>query len=432
MTKTVRIVLYILSILTIAGVLAAFVVSGKQSSGEEETIAAEAQTAENEKKNQDTAGTHTDGENVGSVAETATENMENTKNAENAEDTESTVNIKEKDGSKSAENKSGENADSEKKSGIKNGDTTILFTGDVLFANAFQAGYDAGGIGGVISEELLGELKSADILMVNNEFPFSDRGTPMENKQFTFRCSPSYVKALSEMGVDVVSLANNHTLDYGKDALSDTFAALDGAGILYGGAGENVERAEELQVIEVNGKKFGFLAVSRVIPETSWKVENSAPGIFSCYDDTRLIELVKEAKKTCDFVAVYPHWGVEYKETPESYQTQIAKRCIEAGADVIVGSHTHCLQGVGLIQGKPVFYSLGNFIFGQQIEKSAVVKVTVKENGETSFQMLPVSAAGGVTGFAGKDAAENILRYIDSISSEAGIAADGTVIEPEP
>lgn len=127
------------------------------------------------------------------------------------------------------------------------GSTTILFTGDVLFANAFKAGYDADGIKGVVAPELLEELRAADILMVNNEFPFSDRGTPMADKQFTFRCSPGYVKALNEMGVDVVSLANNHTLDYGRDALSDTFAALDGAGILYGGAGDSAERAKQVR-----------------------------------------------------------------------------------------------------------------------------------------------------------------------------------------
>lgn len=92
--------------------------------------------------------------------------------------------------------------------------------------------------------------------MVNNEFPFSDRGEPMADKQFTFRCSPSYVRALNEMGVDIVSLANNHTLDYGRAALSDTFSALDGAGILYGGAGDSVERAKEVQIMEVNGKNM--------------------------------------------------------------------------------------------------------------------------------------------------------------------------------
>ena len=81
--------------------------------------------------------------------------------------------------------------------------------------------------------------------MVNNEFPFSNRGEPMEDKQFTFCCDPKYVKALNEMGLDIVSLANNHTLDYGRDALSDTFTTLDGAGILYAGAGETKERAYE-------------------------------------------------------------------------------------------------------------------------------------------------------------------------------------------
>lgn len=111
----------------------------------------------------------------------------------------------------------------------------------------------------MVAPELLEELQAADILMVNNEFPFSDRGTPMADKQFTFRCSPGYVKALNEMGVDVVSLANNHTLDYGRDALSDTFAALDGAGILYGGAGDSTERAKQVQVIEAHGKNTGLL-----------------------------------------------------------------------------------------------------------------------------------------------------------------------------
>lgn len=307
------------------------------------------------------------------------------------------------------------------------GDTTIIFTGDVLFANAFKAGYDAKGIEGVISGELLAKLQEADILMVNNEFPFSEQGTPMADKQFTFRCEPSYVTALQEMGVDVVSLANNHVLDYGKAALSDTFAALDKAGILYGGAGETVERAEEVQIVEVNGRKYGFLAVSRVVPVGDWKVENSAPGVFSCYDDRRLVELVKEAAAECDFLAVYPHWGVEYAEYPEDYQTRIAENCLEAGADVVVGSHTHCLQGVEYINEKPVFYSLGNFMFGQNIDRSAILEVTITPAGEISYQYLPVYAEGGVTKLAEGEKAEQICAYLNKISAGAVIAEDGMV-----
>lgn len=412
MEKKMRITLYILSVLAVLGLIVAAYAAAKRQ-GAEETFAPEAAGIESQTEDMTGDAAAGDGESEGQQAAAAGD-AESEGQAAAAGDGEGK-------GHPDAVTGDGGGEDTD-------GETTILFTGDVLFANAFKAGYDAKEIEGVIEKDLLAELNDADILMVNNEFPYSDRGVPMEDKQFTFRCSPSYVKALNEMGVDVVSLANNHTLDYGKEALSDTFATLDQAGILYGGAGESVERAEEVQVIEVNGKKYGFLAVSRVIPVASWKVENSAPGIFSCYDDTRLVELVAEAKKECDFLAVYPHWGVEYAAYPESYQTKIAERCIEAGADVIVGSHTHCLQGVSYIDGKPVFYSLGNFIFGQNIDRSAILKVTVDDAGNVSCQFLPVYAAGGVTYLAEGEQAEQICRYLDSIS-DASVGADGSVTE---
>lgn len=320
-----------------------------------------------------------------------------------------------------------EDAETENAEVIPDEDTTIIFTGDVLFANAFKAGYDAKGIDGVISEELLTELTSADILMVNQEFPFGETGEPVANKQYTFQCSPSYVTALKEMGVDVVSLANNHVLDYGKESLLETFATLDNAGILYGGAGETVERAEEVQVIEVNGRKYGFLAVSRVVPTGDWKVENSVPGVFSCYDDNRLIELVEQASAECDFLAVYPHWGVEHASYPEDYQTKIAERCLAAGADVVVGSHTHCLQGVTFIEDKPVCYSLGNFVFGQNIDRSAILKVTTAADGTVSYRYLPVYATGGVTYLAADEKAEEICTYLNDISVGATVASDGEI-----
>ena len=413
MNKILRIVLYIVSLLAVAAVIAALIFRGGNQNIEDAMAVSTENTTQKEHP----------------------ENTESEDTASGESETESSIS-----GKTELENASAGEAQSESQNedsasqeqGIEDTienpqDTTLIFTGDVLFANAFKAGYDAKGINGVISAELLEELNNADILMINNEFPFSDRGEPMEDKQFTFRCSPSYVTALNEMGVDLVSLANNHTLDYGKDALSDTFTTLDEAGIRYGGAGESVERSQEIQIFEVNGKKFGFIAVSRVIPVGDWKAENSLPGLFSCYDETRLVELVKEAKELCDFVAVYPHWGVEYQAEPVEYQTKIAQKCMEAGADIIVGSHTHCLQGVEFLEGKPVFYSLGNFVFGQSIDKSVAVKVTVTGTGEASYQVIPVYAQGGVTRLAEGENADHILRYLDEISEGATIGTDGTV-----
>lgn len=408
MNKKCRIILYVLSIVMVAGCIAA--VAWTKGNTPAAKVPAEEPAAAVSGGDTERAGA--DGEAECAPAkeekETVAEATETEERTEAAEVTE--------------EAEAGSQSDAD-------GSTTILFTGDVLFANAFKAGYDANGIEGVVAPELLEELRAADILMVNNEFPFSDRGTPMADKQFTFRCSPGYVKALNEMGVDVVSLANNHTLDYGREALSDTFEALDGAGILYGGAGDSAERAKQVQVIEVHGKKYGFIAVSRVVPTADWKVENAVPGLFTCYDTTALVEVIEEAKKTCDYVAVYPHWGVEYQAYPEANQTQIAKACIDAGADVVVGAHTHCLQGVSYIDGKPVFYSLGNFIFGQSIDRSAMLEVTIDAAGKVSYRFVPVYAAGGVTYPAEDEQAEAILDYLDNIS-EGTVAPDGTVHNP--
>lgn len=414
MNKTVRVVMYVISLLTVIAVLALLVTAGRRNA-----------TNQNMHRNDNTQTTEQ--EAVSQVKEpedtTAEKGQEAVSQIKESEDG---AQNKEPNNTAQAEEQEIESTESEDTS--QTDSTTIIFTGDVLFANAFQAGYDANGIKGVIAEELLQELENADILMINNEFPFSENGTPMEDKQFTFRCNPSYVTALQEMGVDVVSLANNHTLDYGRQALLDTFGTIEEAGILYGGAGESVERAEEVQKITINGKTYGFIAVSRVVPTADWKVENSTPGLFCCYDETRLIEVVKEAKENCDFVAVYPHWGVEYEAYPEKYQTDIAQKCIKAGADVVVGAHTHCLQGVSFIEGKPVCYSLGNFVFGQNIDRSAILKVTIDASEAVTYQFLPVYAQGGITSLATGERAEQILSYLDGIS-EASVGADGVITQ---
>ena len=264
---------------------------------------------------------------------------------------------------------SAQEGETETETEINQEDTVLLFGGDVLIKASTESIYKNNGVTGLVSEEILAEMQNADIMMVNHEFQFSTRGEPMEDKQFTFQTDPKNVQILLDLGIDIVSLANNHSLDFGQDALQDTFVTLDEAGILYAGAGDSKERAEELQVIEVNGKKFGFLAATRVIPVAGWDVRNKQPGLFTTYDDTRLVERIRESKEECDFLAVYVHWGIEREEYPEEYQNVIAKHCVEAGADVIIGAHPHVLQGIEFIEGKPIFYSLGNYIFNNSILK---------------------------------------------------------------
>lgn len=307
--------------------------------------------------------------------------------------------------------------------------TTIVFAGDVMIGTAVEQYYDKDGIERIISEELLEEMVNADICMVNNEFQFSTRGTPMEGKQYTFRTDPKYVQVMKDLGVDIVSLANNHALDFGTEAMQDTFAALDDAGILYAGAGDTRARAKELQIIEVNGMKFGFLAATRVIPVIEWNVDNRQPGMFAAYDDSQLVECIEEAREKCDFLTVYVHWGIERKEYPEAYQTAIAEHCFEAGADLIIGSHPHVLQGIEFMDGKPVFYSLGNYIFPQTIAKTALIKVEVQTDGTVSYSMIPAYAQNGKTQMSEGAEAEALYEYMSEISPRAYVDGTGRIYE---
>jgi len=307
--------------------------------------------------------------------------------------------------------------------------TTIIFGGDVMLADGMEQFYDTEGVSGLLSDELLEEMRNADICMINNEFQFSTQGTPMEDKQFTFQTNPENVQILLDMGVDIVSLANNHSLDFGTEALKDTFKTLDDAGILYAGAGDSVERAEALQVIEVNGLKFGFLAATRVIPVSQWNVEFRRPGLFTTYDDTRLVERIEEAKEECDFLTVYVHWGVEREAYPEHYQTTIAKNCFEAGADLVIGAHPHVLQGIEFMEGKPVFYSLGNYVFAQTIGRTALVKVEVQPDGEATYSLIPAYAENGQTQVFTGDEAVELFDYMNEISPGAFVDEKGYIYD---
>ena len=322
---------------------------------------------------------------------------------------------------------SAQEGETETETEINQEDTVLLFGGDVLIKASTESIYKNNGVTGLVSEEILAEMQNADIMMVNHEFQFSTRGEPMEDKQFTFQTDPKNVQILLDLGIDIVSLANNHSLDFGQDALQDTFVTLDEAGILYAGAGDSKERAEELQVIEVNGKKFGFLAATRVIPVAGWDVRNKQPGLFTTYDDTRLVERIRESKEECDFLAVYVHWGIEREEYPEEYQNVIAKHCVEAGADVIIGAHPHVLQGIEFIEGKPIFYSLGNYIFNNSIPKTMLVKVVIKADDTVEYSLIPAFAVNGQTQVMEGAEAEKLYTYMNEISVKNYVNSDGIV-----
>ena len=306
---------------------------------------------------------------------------------------------------------------------------TLLFTGDVLLSDYVLENYDRDGISGVLSPVLLEAMQTADITVINNEFPFSTRGEQAPDKQFTFRVNPDYVRVLTDMGVDIAGIANNHVLDFGPDALLDTFETLENAGIDYMGAGSDLSRASALITQEVNGKTFGFLAASRVIPVVSWDIKNASPGVFTTYDPALLLAAIKEARTHCDFLSVFVHWGIERDEYPQDYQVTMAQQYIDAGADLVVGAHPHVLQGIAYYENKPVFYSLGNFIFNREIPRTAVLRVTVPPEGSPVFQLIAASAANARTIADDGDKRNAACDYLESISEGIVIDDEGIVTQ---
>lgn len=287
--------------------------------------------------------------------------------------------------------------DTEEERDRASSDIVMLFAGDVYFSDHVLGAYDqAEGIAGVLDEGIRAEIEAADIFMVNQEFPFTRRGTAAADKQFTFRVPESRMHILQEMGVDIVTLANNHILDFGTEGLLDSCKALDEAGILYVGGGEDFERASALKTITVGQKIIGFLGMSRVYMDAGWAAGKGHPGVFSTYDTTLPLKAVEEARQQCDFLVVYVHWGVERETEPKEYQRAMGRAYIDAGADLVVGSHPHVLQETEEYKGKMIVYSLGNFVFGSSIPKTALLKVEWGQEG-TQVSMIPCTSSGGFT-----------------------------------
>lgn len=308
----------------------------------------------------------------------------------------------------------------------------LLFAGDVYLSDHVLNAYNkGGGISGVLDQEYLDHIASADIFMVNQEFPFSSRGTAAD-KTYTFRLPPEKISMFQEMGIDMVTLANNHTLDFGRDALEDSCLTLDQAGIRYVGAGNDLNRAKQLEIMEVQGKKIGFLGASRVVPFGDWTATESRSGLFLTYDPAQLLEEIEKAREQCDYLVVYVHWGIERNEKPETYQKNMGRQYIDAGADLVIGSHPHVLQGIEYYNGKPIFYSMGNFVFGSSIPKTMLLQVDISGQ-DVSVSLIPgTSSAGYTRTLQDEGKIQEFYNYLERISFDITIDENGVVQSIQP
>ncbi|MFF2953823.1 CapA family protein [Kitasatospora sp. NPDC057965] len=272
------------------------------------------------------------------------------------------------------------------------GSITVAFAGDVHFEGRTEARLSV-----QPPETALGPmaktLSAADLAVLNLETAITERGAP-EPKTYTFRTSPKALTALKDSGVDVVSLANNHAVDYGADGLTDTLAAKASSPVPIVGFGRNSEEAYAPYVSTVRGVKVAVVAASQVedLTNQKWRAGANKPGIASALDTAALLKAVGEAKRQAPVVLVYLHWGDEGKACPTAAQTAIAKKLAAAGATAVVGTHAHTMLGAGMIGDTYIGYGFGNFLwYGTS---------NYANSNETGVTTLTVSPAGKVLGEA--------------------------------
>ena len=319
-------------------------------------------------------------------------------------------------------------------------ETVISFTGDMNFDDRIgtMQYLKNNGLSAAFSSDVREILSGSDILMVNNECTFSTRGEPVAGKAYTFRSDPSNISILKELGVDIAGIANNHVCDYGLEALSDTIAALDDVGIPNVGAGNNLEEAKRPWYFVANGKKIAFVAATQIERSYSYTKEatETTPGVLKTLHPEKYVEVIREAKEHSDYVIAFVHWGTEGTNYYEADQVELAEQFVQAGADAIIGGHTHCLQGITYISDVPVIYSLGNFWFGSTptdgVNKrdSAIAQVIIDADGSLRFRFVPCVQQNRQT-YLVTDEAEKarIIAFEQQLSKGVTINADGYVIK---
>ena len=239
-------------------------------------------------------------------------------------------------------------------------------------------------------------LRAADLAFLNLECAISTRGTP-ENKTYTFRGDPSALRGAVNAGVDVFSLANNHTLDYGVDAFFDTIRHVNAAGIKTTGAGRDLAAALKPAVFTVNGRRVAFLGLNAIVPHPKWKAGPDHPGML-WDDDAVITRAVRDARRVADIVIPYFHWGIEYTYSPSAAQRRAARTAIRAGATMVIGGHTHVLQPIEVVDGRLVAWSMSNLVFQSRPEsvRTQLLKVTIRPDGSVDWATEPYRISSGV------------------------------------
>ena len=272
-----------------------------------------------------------------------------------------------------------------KQESSNNSEISLFFVGDIMLGRGVEYMINKEGKGDFRFPflEIADELKKSDILFANLEGPISNKGIKV-GSIYSFRFNPKAIEGLIYADFNILSLANNHMLDYQRIALEDTMNLLKENNIDYIGAGFNKKEAFSLKIKEIKDTEIGFLAYTNLGSE-NWKAGEKNSGMAWINEDDigKVTEDIKKAKEKVDVLVISLHAGEEYKKNPTPFQISFAESCIENGADLVIGHHPHIIQEIKRYEDGWISYSLGNFIFDQgfseETMKSIILKVTIED-----------------------------------------------------
>jgi poly-gamma-glutamate synthesis protein (capsule biosynthesis protein) len=259
----------------------------------------------------------------------------------------------------------------------------------------------------------------ADLVVANLECTISNRGTKWL-KTFTFRAPTAAAASLAAGGVDLVTVANNHAIDYGFDAFADTLSFLDAAGVGHVGGGVNLEAARAPLIVERNGLRIAFLgyvlqfAGKPRFSTRQWAATNGTPGVALGNPDI-VAHDVAAAKQLADVVVVMVHGGIEYSFRPNAAQKNFDRAAIAAGATLVIGAHPHVLQGYALENGTAIAYSTGDFVFDYftgDPNDTAILDVTLTAAGVQSLSWIPIEIDHGFPRPANAEETARIMSHL--------------------
>ncbi|HEY3309106.1 MAG TPA: CapA family protein [Desulfuromonadaceae bacterium] len=299
----------------------------------------------------------------------------------------------------------------------------INAVGDIMLAGRWSPVLKNKGYGFPF-DGLRDELAKGDINLANLESPIARSGKEFTTKKYRFRAEPELAQALYQAGFQLVTLANNHSMDFGDQALFETMQNLESAGITWIGAGANLAEARKMALFNVKGEKIAFLGYSLTQP-VEFFANAQRPGTMPGWEKHVKADIVR-ARKEADYVIVTFHWGTEGSSTARANQRSAAHKAIEAGADAVIGHHPHVLQGVERYKNGIIFYSLGNFAFASTSKTADVAAmVRLRLNGaQREAEILPLDVLHSRVRFQpqplrGKRA-EAVIRQLNQLSEPLG------------